>query len=56
MNTKSTDVGTGFTADPEYAKMSVFVVFEDFGGVDCSNPELTFDGGDERWTLEECTG
>lgn len=56
VDTESSNVGTGFTANPENTEMSVIVEFVQFAFVDGSDTELTLDGGNKRRTLEEGSG
>jgi hypothetical protein len=56
MDTQSSNVGTGFAADPENGEMPVVVELVQLALVDSSDTELSFDGGDERRSLEESSG
>lgn len=56
VNAKSTDVGTGLAADPENTKLPLIVEFVELALVNGTDTELALDGGDERGTLEKCTG
>ena len=56
MHTQCPDVRPSFATDPEDAKVSVIVEFEEFALMDGADAELALDGGDERGTLEECSG
>jgi hypothetical protein len=56
VDTESSNIGTGFTANPENTKMSVIVEFVQFAFMDGSDTELTLDGGNKRRTLEEGSG
>jgi len=56
VNTKSSNVGTGFTADPEDSEVTVIVEFDELTVVDGTDTKLTFDGRDERRSLEESSG
>jgi hypothetical protein len=56
VDAESSNVGTGFTANPENTKMSVIVKFVQFAFMDGSDTELTLDGGNERRALEEGAG
>merc|ERR1712106_656686 len=51
-----TDVGARLACDPENAKTSLSVKLKKLGLVDASDAQLTFNGRDERWTLEHGTG
>lgn len=55
VHTESSDVGTGLTADPEHTKMSVIIKLVELALVNGSDTQLSLDGRDQRWTLEEST-
>ena len=52
MHTEGTDVGASFTADPENAHVTVFVVLNQLRLIDSSDSELLLDGRDQGWSLE----
>jgi hypothetical protein len=56
MHAQSTDVGTSFAADPEHAQLPLIVELIELALVNCSDTELTLDGRNERWPLEEGAG
>lgn len=56
MDTECTDVGTGLAGHPEHGKLSLIVKLKQLALVDSTDTELTLDGGDERWSLEEGSG
>jgi hypothetical protein len=56
MHTQSTDIGSSFAAHPEHAQLSLVVELVQLALVDGTDTELTLDGRNERWSLEESTG
>jgi hypothetical protein len=56
MHAKGTDVGSSLTAHPEDTQLPLIVELVQLALVDGSDTELSLDGGDERWSLEEGTG
>ena len=56
MHAKSTDIGSSLAADPEYTKLPLVVELVKLALVNGSDTELTLDGGNKRWSLEESSG
>jgi len=56
MDAESTDVGSGFAANPEDTELPLVVKLVELALVDGTDAELTLNGRDERGTLEESTG
>ena len=55
MHAECSDVCSSFARHPENREVAVFVVLEELGVVDSTNPKLTFDGRNQRGPLEEST-
>ena len=55
MDAKGTNVSASLAANPENTHITVFVVFNELGLIDGSNPEFFLDGGNERRSLEAGT-
>lgn len=55
MYAQCSNICSCFTTDPKHGQPAFIVEFEKFTFVDSSDPQLAFDGADERWTLEEST-
>jgi hypothetical protein len=55
VHAKSSDIGTGLAADPEYTEMSVIVELVELVLMDGSDTQLSLDGGDKRRSLEQST-
>ena len=56
MYAQCSDVCSSFAADPEYTKMPVIIKLVELALVYCTDPQLTFDGGDQWGSLEQSTG
>lgn len=56
MDAQRSDIGTSLAADPEHTQVSVIVKFDELALVDGSDTQLTLDGRDQRWALEQGTG
>lgn len=56
VDTEGTDVGSGLARNPEDTEVALVVELVKLGLVDGTDTELTLDGGNERWALEESTG
>lgn len=56
MHTKSTNVRSGLTADPEYTQLPLIVELVNLALVNGSDTELSLDSRDKRWALEEGSG
>lgn len=50
------NIGARLAGNPENDQMAIWVVLKELAFVDGSNPELAFDGGDERGALEDGSG
>lgn len=55
VNAESSDVGSGFAGNPEDTELSLVVKLVKLALVDGSDTELTLDGTDKRWALEQST-
>lgn len=55
MYAQGSNVCSSFATDPEYTKMPIIVEFVELAFVYCTYTQLTFDGRDERWSLEQST-
>lgn len=55
VDAQRSDVCPGFAADPEHTKMPVIVKLVELALVYCTYAQLTFNGGDQRWSLEQST-
>ena len=56
VDAKRSDIGTSLAADPENTQMAVIIEFVELGLVDSTDTELTLDGGNQWWALEQSSG
>ena len=56
MHAERSNVRSSFARDPEDGEMTVVVEFDEVALVDGSDSQLSLDGGNERRSLEECSG
>jgi len=52
MNTKSSNVSSCFTRNPENSHISLLIVFDEFTLINGSNSKLFLDSRDKWWSLE----
>lgn len=56
MDTEGTDVGSSLAGNPEDTEVALIVELDKLRLMNGTDTELTLDGGDKWWTLEESTG
>ena len=56
MDTECSDIGTCLTADPEDAKVSLFVVLNDLALIHSPDSQFLLHSGNQGWSLEDGSG
>lgn len=56
VNTKGTNVGTSFAADPEDSEVALVIELDQPGFINCPDSKLTLNSRDQRGTLKKGAG
>jgi hypothetical protein len=56
MHAQGANVRAGLARYPKHGQIPLLIKLEEFGFVHGANAQLSLDGGNERWSLEQRTG